>query len=151
MTRKVKRILVRISILLFIISLIPPAYYIDNPGNVEAWSNGYELVLIGWLGTVMGGGAAFAWLANPLIILSWIFFFRNLKLSMWAGILATLFAASFLLFNTVIGSEAPAYYKIIAVKPGYWLWLTNIGAFAVLTVVVYTRQQLHFIHKTRNQ
>jgi hypothetical protein len=137
LTKRTRRIILLMSIGLFIISLTQPAFYIDNPHDSASWSNGIILILIGWLGTISGGGAAFAWIANPLIFFSWFLFFRDLKNSMWTSILATIFAASFLLFDDVVGSEAPTYYTVTAIKLGYWLWLTSIALFAFLTIVIY--------------
>ena len=77
--------------------------------------------LLGWLG-VFFGGAALTWLANPLIILSWIMTKRNSKHALTVSALASLICLSFLLFDKVIDNEAGHYNEIISYQSGYWLW-----------------------------
>lgn len=73
---KSKLALVILSFLLFSISLTQPAFYIDRPGNPEAWAESWALVLIGWISLLFGGPVNFLiWLANPLYFLSAIFLF----------------------------------------------------------------------------
>ncbi|HEY2583228.1 MAG TPA: hypothetical protein VGI43_15555 [Mucilaginibacter sp.] len=124
-----------IAILLFIIALTQPAYYIDRADH-SGWSNSFMLFIFGWTG-LFYGGAAIAWFANPLIVLSWVFYFKRPKLSVITGLLATIFSASFLLFHTIISSEAPTYSIITARKAGYWLWLMSITFFSIFTIITY--------------
>lgn len=70
--------------------------------------------------------AALCWLANPLLILSWIFI-KNNKLSLIMSVLSTLIAISFLLFDEIIADEAGHYRRIIGYEIGYWLWVSSNG------------------------
>lgn|SRR6185437_10054690 len=65
------------------------------------------------------------WLANPLLILSWIIINRNNKLSVVMSFLAALFALSFLFFPKIIDNENGNVSQIISYKIGYWLWLAS--------------------------
>jgi hypothetical protein len=135
MIKNAKRILFFLSILIFVISLTQPAYYIDR-ADYDAWANSFYLLIFGWSG-LLAGGAAFAWLANPLILLSWILFFTKPKAALILSLLATLFAISFLFFNTIISSEETSYSTITARKAGYWLWLLSIALFSIASTILY--------------
>lgn len=83
------------------------------------------------------GGAALCWLANPLLILSWILI-KNNKLSLILSLLSTLIAISFLLFDEIIDDEAGNYRKIVGYELGYWLWVSSncimlLGNFLIRT------------------
>jgi len=122
------------SIMLFLSSLTKPAFYIERE-DYDAWSNSLILLGFGWSGA-LAGGAAIAWFANPLIFLSWVVLFKNIKMSVIASIIATALAISFLFFDKVITSEEPSYSKITAYKAGYWLWLSSIMLFTITTAII---------------
>ena len=122
--RNADKAFIALSVLLYLASLTQDAYYIDG-SNATAWASSWWLVVIGWLGMFIGGGAALAWLANPLLILSWSVLMLSRKIAALTSVVATMSAASFLLFDSVISSEAPTYSKIIYRGPGYWLWLSS--------------------------
>ncbi len=133
--RTFKIIVFSLSITLFLISLTQPAYYIDRT-DYDAWANSFYLLIFGWSG-LLAGGATIAWLANPLIFLSWIFFFIKPKVSLILSLVATLLSASFLCFNTIISSEETSYSTITERKAGYWLWLISIAIFSISTLIIY--------------
>lgn len=108
------------SILLFAASLTQDCFYIDRPENPRAWSNGFGLLMVGWLGILTG---VYSWLANPTLLVAW--------LAMWspahrtyaigtAGI-ALLLTLSFLLHHDIMSDESGNRSKITAYGPGYWL------------------------------
>jgi hypothetical protein len=124
-----------ISIVLFLLSLTQPAYYIGR-SDYDGWSNSLELLVFGWSG-VLYGGAAIAWLANPLIFLSWIVSFKKPQIALISSLFASFFSASFLFFTKVISSEKPDYCIITDRKAGYWLWLASILFFSVFNGCIY--------------
>lgn len=140
MTKNPKTIALIISIVLFAVSLTQPAYYIDATEH-DAWANSFYLLIFGWSG-VFAGGAAFAWLANPFILLSWFFLYRRIKAALVLSAIATAFAASFLCFHVIISSEAPTYSVITSRKAGYWLWLLSISWFFISTTIIYYREKI---------
>lgn len=77
------------------------------------------------------GGAALTWLANPLLITSWIVVNRNRRLSFLTSTLAFVLSLSFLFFEEVISDEAGHYSKIISYESGYWLWLSSTVVMAM--------------------
>jgi hypothetical protein len=128
------------SILLFLASLTQDAYYLagDNP---EAWAASWGLLLIGWMGVYFG---VFAWLANPLLLLSWMLFLRRKFGAAFVGSAAALlFALSFLLHSTIVASEAPTYEPVTGYGLGYWLWLASMLIMAAGTL------HLHLASRSR--
>ena len=126
---------------MFIISLTQPAFYIDRT-DYDAWSNSFILLIMGWLGAMVTGGGALAWFANPFILASWIVSSKYSKLSVLFGIVATLFALSFLFTDEVITSEAGTYSKITEYKAGYWLWFCSIVVFTTGMLIMEIRKML---------
>ncbi len=141
--KKQKIILLTISVLLFVISLTQPAFYIDR-SDYDAWSNPVGIIFIGWLGAIIGRGSALVWFANPLILTSWILILKSERIAIISGILAALLSISFLFFDEVVASEAPTYSLITEYKLGYWLWLSSICLFAIGILMI------RFINKARN-
>jgi hypothetical protein len=121
-------VLTGLSIFLYLLSLTQDAFYIDQP-DYAAWASSGWLVLIGWIGALMGGGAALTWFANPLLFFSWVILPANKMLAIVASSVAAVLAASFLLFEKVITSEAPTYSLITHRGAGYWLWLCSCVVF----------------------
>ena len=129
-----KRAFTAIVLCLFLISFILPAFYVDGPEKT-AWSNSVALFFLGWIGVLAGSFSCISWLANPLFIIAVILFLRTRKLATFISLLATLFAASFLLAHTIIVSEAPTYASITGYGAGYWLWLASMVFLFILTIV----------------
>lgn len=145
----VKKVILGVSILLYVISLTQECYYVDKM-NYDAWSNSFVLLLIGWIGMIMGGAAALSWLANPFIFLSWLFILKKIKISVFFSIISFLFAFSFLFFDKVITSEAPTFSKITDYKMGYWIWLISIFIFAIGSLIIFILERLNKISSSEH-
>ncbi|MDR1959787.1 MAG: hypothetical protein LBQ54_12215 [Planctomycetaceae bacterium] len=107
-----------LSIILFLMSLTQPAFIVDGGMYI-----GFLLLLIGWLG--VGLGAGISWLANPLILVSWVTAGVP-GLSFVLSLLAALFAGSFLMFDEIIRDEGGGMEKIVGYSSGYWFWLFSM-------------------------
>lgn len=115
-------LLLLVSICLFASALTQDGYLIDEP-DPHAWAPARALLLIGWIGIAHG---QFAWLGNPLLIMSWIQFNSGkFTLGLKFACAALIFMLSFLLYPTVVSSEAPDYSKITSYELGYWLWVMS--------------------------
>ena len=139
-----RKIILILSIVIFLISLTQPAYYIDRT-DYDAYSNSFLLLIIGWTSLFGGlGGLALllVWFANPFIFLSWILSSKNIKTSIIFGALASILSLSFLLFTEVISSEAPTYSAITEYKLGYWLWITSICFFTIGMIFISSQNRL---------
>lgn len=117
-------IIIGSSLLIFLISLIPPAMSLDNG---EVW-HGAQVLIWGWLGIFIG---CLAWLANPLLLVIYalLMFRRNLAVFI-VSLLAVLIAClSFLLLGTQIpldeGNVRQA--EVLSLGPAFYLWLTAIA------------------------
>ena len=84
-------------------------------------ADSFQALLSGWL--VVMSGAGVAWLANPLLLITWILLLRNNKFALLLSIFATLLSLSFLGIDEVPINEAGGIEKIIKIEIGYWLWL----------------------------
>lgn len=125
---------------LYGVSLTQDAFYIAG-SNPTAWSPGWALLLFGLLGAA-AGGAALTWFANPLLFFAWgAHFLREDQSERICGVLATLTAASFLLFSEVITNEAGGYSAITGYGPGYWFWSSSCAVMALSAVLHWTIQR----------
>ena len=123
-----KKILL-ISIGLFIISLTQKAYCTES-----LCADSLAVFIMGPLGFAFPF-ATLVWLANPILLISWIKIYKNRKESLIASFLATLIALSFLLFNKIVDDEAGHYRNIIGYQSGYWLWVLSSGVMFIGNLV----------------
>ena len=121
---------------MLLISLTQNAYFTTGM-NESVGSFGLVAFLFGWMGL---SGAGVSWLANPLLIISWILLFRNSKVSLILSGLALFFAFSFLGFKEVIVNEGGGKSEIIAYGNGYWLWLSSCGLNLMGNLIIYVRK-----------
>lgn len=147
------------SVLLFLFSL-PQLGFCSNAGcgtSIFVMLTGWLGVmleigtLVNWLAGILNGefavfesslGATFTWLANPLLFICWLTYYKRPRLSFFCSLLAFLFAAAFLGFNKVIVNEAGHYSLIVSYRLGYWLWLTSILVMAVVnSLLTYQRKR----------
>ena len=116
---KLKTAVLIIGMGMFFISLFTNCFCtnVGCKSSIEAFA-------FGWL-ALFFGQAAFAWLANPLLIIAWILIIRD-KNSAWIfGLIATIANLLFLAFPNIIENEAGTYSQIIKIQLGYWLWLSS--------------------------
>ena len=114
-----RAVILRASIVVFLISLTQQCYCTTN-------SCGYSIAAVfsGAIGLLLGG-AGITWLANPLLLISWILAKKSPKFSLLTSFLAVITSLSFLLFSKIISDEAGNYSQIISYKLGYWLWVLS--------------------------
>lgn len=116
---KLKTAVLIIGLGMFFISLFTTCFCtnVGCKSSIEAFA-------FGWL-ALFFGQAAFAWLANPLIIIAWVLLIRDKKSAWIFGFIATISSLLFLVFPTVIENEAGTYSQITKIQLGYWLWLSS--------------------------
>lgn len=120
MKTKKQKIFLFISVGMFIISLTQKSYC-SSYGLCDNF--GYLSLFFGWIGVFMLHIPAFTWLANPLLLGSWLFFRKNSKISFILSIIAFSLMLSFLLVDEIISNEAGTKSKVVFYGLGYWLWL----------------------------
>lgn len=106
-----------LSLILLLSSFTQTAFY---TGSKEV-----ESLFAFLFGLFIATDTGFSWLANPLLIYSWIFLYKNTKRSLYLSISAILFAFSFLLLSKVATNEGGTPSTISAYGTGYWLWLSS--------------------------
>ncbi len=130
-TGRVRLYVMLASILLFIASLTQTAYYVSNANDGECPA--FLALLTGWVG--LGIGGQLAWLANPLLLLSWIFYMRKKKAALYTSMGALLVAISFTFYREIVINEAGTMGDITGYGRGYFLWLASIGLMAAATII----------------
>lgn len=102
------------------------AFTQDSYCTSTGCGNAFMAFLLGWL-SIFFTVAGVSWLANPLLILSWITIKVNPKLSWYASIGALIIASTFMLFDKIIDNEAGHIHEIISYGMGYKLWIFSIS------------------------
>jgi len=112
---------VKISVALFVISLTQISFYTGVGTSQHSFARGIELLLIGWMGLL---AYVFNWLANPALLLAYIFVFkRKYEHATISSLVSVYFAASFLTRETI--SAGGDGETITGYGSGYWLWLAS--------------------------
>lgn len=115
--KNLRRIVLILSIVTFIISLTQKSYCTDECGDsITALIFGFFAIISGLVGL--------SWYANPLLLISW-FTIKDNKYSTIFSKISFLLSFSFLLFNEIIIDEAGHYSKIVSYELGYWLWISS--------------------------
>lgn len=120
--KTISQITLFFSFLIFLISLTKDAFCTTSGciGSSTALFWGFFGLFI--------GGASLTWLANPILIISWIMILRNSrhkKLLLTGSIISTILSLSFLLFDKIITDEGGFEKDILNYKVGYWLWMAS--------------------------
>jgi len=128
-----------VSLVIFVICLTQHAFFIDR-SDYDGWSSPIGLILVGWLPLLSGEASALSWLANPLLLFSWISLFKLPKATLWTSLAALLLGLSFLSVEEIMSSEAPTYSKVTEIKAGYWLWLLSMLVLVIGVVYLEIRR-----------
>jgi len=125
-------ITIGLCLLVFIISLTQPAFYIYNKEDPNAYSDSFILFLLGWMSFLGGAFIPFViWLANPLFFLSIILTIRKKSFGLYSALGATCLAFVFSQLNTIITSESGGTSVITGRGLGFKLWFAS---FIILTI-----------------
>lgn len=126
----VSKLIVGISVGLFLISLTQPAFSTDaqNPAAREPLS--FALLITGWMGLVDG---KIAWFANPALLKGWRTAKEDARRieSLSFSLVALALALSFLLHDEIIVDEGGSKRAILSYCAGYWLWVSSISTLAL--------------------
>jgi len=123
-----------LSVALFLVALTQKCYC-----TTSLCGDSILVLIFGFFGMFFGG-AALCWVANPLLITSWILVKKS-KTSLFLSLLSALIAMSFMLFDEVIDDEAGHYNRIIEYKVGYWLWVASHLTMFLGNLVIRKKEQ----------
>jgi hypothetical protein len=118
-----------ISITLFLVGMTQPAFNQDLQSDPAPMAGG--LLAIGWMGILVG---YFEWIANPLMLFSWISaFFRRYSQAAVGAAVAFVVILSFLRHSNMVwpGDNGEKTATITGYDPGYWLWLASAAVMAI--------------------
>ena len=121
------KISIGLSLILFLISLTQPAFYIDRREDPNAYSDSLTLFLLGW--TSLLGGAIipfFIWFANPLYFVAIILTIKSKSLGLYFALAATILAFIFSQLHTIMTSESGSTSVITSRGLGFKLWFISI-------------------------
>lgn len=115
--------LLGLSIMAFIGAMPLTALTQVNPE--EPIVSSHELFMVGWMGVIVG---YVEWLANPLLLWSWIAsYFNRPRISGLAALCALGLALMFLLRHDLPSShQSGGTLVILSRGPGYWLWVVSV-------------------------
>ena len=118
-SNSLNRMVLIISITFIIASFTQKSYCTTShcADSLAVFISGVLGFYLSWAGST--------WLANPLLIVSWITINRKPKLSWITSALAAILSLSFLLFNQIMDNEGGFYSQIMSYKLGYWLWVAS--------------------------
>lgn len=129
--------LIKLSIVVYVLSLFFPAVCSQNDcGKLPGWM----AAAFGWSTFSSIGRNPFqfiSWLANPLMLTTWISFFHTNKnkLLIVVSSLALLCSISFNLVVELSNYNTGTPDSIDQLSIGYWIWLTSIVlAFAAVQI-----------------
>ncbi|MBB6130140.1 hypothetical protein HDF22_004279 [Mucilaginibacter lappiensis] len=127
--KQLRKITLITSISLLLLSLTQQAYC--TPGRC---TDSIAIYISGLFGFYLSS-AGIVWLANPLLLISWITVKRYFKLSLITSLLATIISIAFLFFTKIIDNSGGYYNRIISYKLGYWLWVCSALVMFVGTAI----------------
>ena len=127
----VEALILGLSLLLYLISLPLEAFYLDHK---EDGIIGLLCVGIGWLG-IGTGWSYISWLANPLLLASWIipFKFPIPKITMAAA--SAFLALLFIVFDSVKDNSQGKLSIITGLGPDYLCWVLSPLLFLLGNVI----------------
>lgn len=101
------KIIIALSLMLFVMSLTQPAFYIDRKEDPNAYSDSLVLFLLGWMSLLGGAIVPFIlWLANPLYIVSILLILRKKIGALCTTWSSTILALIFWQLKSIMTSES---------------------------------------------
>jgi hypothetical protein len=125
----VRSVLLGVSAILYCVSLTQLAFCVEGNCKGNAHS-GLAVLLTGWTNTLLilqAPFAGFAWLANPLLLFTWVTVlaaYRRLALPFACTAFA--FGLGILFRPEILISESGNTSPITPWGPGYWFWLGSL-------------------------
>lgn len=122
-----------LSIILFIVSLAMPAFFVERPRTEPEEMDSLTIVLTGWMYPLGGAIVPFLfWCANPIYLFTICTLLnRNKKAGFYISLMPCLIALGFTQMDKIMTSESGSESIITSLGAGYFLWLSS---FLILTI-----------------
>ena len=120
-------VLLAISVLFYLVAMFTAPFRTGAPAP-HPWADGWQVLLTGWMGVLVG---IYAWLANPLVFAAWLLTARYRAQAVVLAGLALLFGMSFLSQHQIAVDEAGNVGFVHLDAIGYWCWLASFAVAAV--------------------
>lgn len=134
MRHSASRLLLAVSLLLFLACLPLSSFCVAQPGCRE-WPS-WSLLVFGWV-TMFGGWPYVTWLANPLLLLTWVSLALSTRLlSLMFSAAALALGASFALTKQIVTNEGGVPGSIASFEWGYKLWVASMVASVMSALLV---------------
>lgn len=132
----IRRVFLLISIGLFIASLTYPCF--DTEKELGQSGEGAALLISGCFG-FFTSFTGLIWLANPILLYSWILFNKSNLHSLIASIISLCVGLLFLKCSEMTINEGGNTSIISDYRTGYWLWLASILVMVIGNTYLFTR------------
>jgi len=120
-----------ISITLFIVSLTQECYCTET-----SCIPSLQPFIIGWAALYIGG-PILIWLANPILLMSWLTSKNSLYTSLIFSFAASVIALAFLFIKAIYNhDDAGITTTITHYKPGYWLWVASCWSMFIGNIAI---------------
>lgn len=127
---KKSRLVLLISVALFITSLALPAVFTQKGSEMY----GLACFLLGWA-DLSGDGTS--WLANPVLLFSWIFLLvKQPKIAAFLGLISVGLALYYFTETEITVNEAGHKSPITSYGLGYYLWLASCVTMLVGSLIL---------------
>lgn len=136
------------SLMVYVLSFAHTAFFIDHPEPMTPWGGFEMMIVMGWFGTLATGLGMFAtWVSNLIYWLSLIFIGLGWRHGGLLALVALLCAGVFPLFHEIVADEGGTRAQIVAIGPGYYLWVTSYAIAFLAALIVHWR---HLSERTRS-
>ena len=130
---KKSQIVLIFSVVIFIISLTQTAVFTKG-----SEMNAFVCFLLGWADMAESK----AWLANPLLIISWFFkLIKQIKISIVFSLMASCLTLIYLSADTIVLNEGGSRSPITSLGLGYYLWVASCFSMFIGTTILLINPQ----------
>ena len=133
-------ILLAITLFIYLIACATPALEFNDPNDAVYY--GFRILIIGWLGALIG---QFGWFANLFLLVSiFLLLFRRWIGALISSLLALVIALqTFMLFSQKVPANEAATRQLdlLSLKVGFYLWLASMICLGIGALILRNRER----------
>lgn len=130
---KLYRVLWVLSLFIYCTSLMLPTFCTTS--RCADYFDGLMAAFTGWLGVLVVGDIYYAWLANPIFIVTITLTRKYPVVSIFLSLIAVLFSSILLRGGKILLNEGGQFAFITKLQAGYWMWFLSIVLLLASSVV----------------